>query len=35
MNAANDYATSAAKELTIREQTAGLVGSPCLRNCEL
>lgn len=25
MNAANDYATSAAKELTIREQTAGLV----------
>ncbi|KAH6625634.1 hypothetical protein C7974DRAFT_204536 [Boeremia exigua] len=25
MNAANDYATSAAKELTIREQTAGLI----------
>lgn len=25
MNAANDYATSAAKELMIREQTAGLV----------
>lgn len=25
MNEANDYATSAAKELTIREQTAGLV----------
>ena len=25
MNAATDYATSAAKELTIREQTAGLV----------
>lgn len=31
MNAANDYATSAAKELTIREQTAGLVSEPsCL-----
>jgi hypothetical protein len=27
MNAANDYATSAAKELTIREQTAGLVSA--------
>ncbi|KAF2624771.1 hypothetical protein BU25DRAFT_347601, partial [Macroventuria anomochaeta] len=25
MNAANDYATSAGKELTIREQTAGLI----------
>lgn len=27
MYAANDYATSAQKELTIREQTAGLVSS--------
>jgi hypothetical protein len=33
MNAANDYATSAAKELTIREQTAGLVSEPLDSSC--